>query len=387
MIELIKKSVDEELSYIKDLRRYFHQHPEIAKNEYNTANKIEEELKKIGLNPIRVGETGVYAEIIGNSTSKILALRADIDALPINEETNLEFKSINSGVMHACGHDVHTASLLGAARILYKNKDKLNGSVKLIFQQAEEIGYGAKVFIENGYMDNVDNVYGVHIDSKLKVGTLACVNGANNASVDYFKIHIKGKASHIATPEEGIDALYIASLFVAAMKKFSKTKENGYLVGIGKMEAGTAYNIIAEDAYIEGTLRCFNQEIRDYFKESITLMINQTVAEFNASGDITWKDFTSPLINEQFSTFDAQRVAVDLFGHDNVITEKDASLSGDDFAELLLKAPGTYSYIGTQNEDENTQLPHHNSKLIIDEGALKVATSMYVGYTLKFLEK
>ena len=385
MIDLVKNEVDELLDHIIDLRRYFHQHPEVSKNEYNTASKIEEELKNIGLTPIRVGETGVYAEIVGKNTGRILALRADIDALPISEETDLEFKSVNPGVMHACGHDIHTASLLGAARILYKNKDKINGSIKLIFQQAEEIGFGAKVFIEQGYMNNVDNVFGVHIASNLKVGTVACVNGANNASVDYFKIHIKGKSSHIATPEEGVDALYIASLFVASMKKFSKTKDKGYLVGIGKMEAGTAYNIIASDAYIEGTLRCFSKEIREYFKESITLMIDQTVKEFNATGDIVWKDFTSPLINEQFSTFDAQRVAVDLFGHDNVITEREPSLSGDDFAELLLQAPGTYTYIGTHNDNENTKLPHHNEKLIVDEDSLRTATSMYVGYTLKYL--
>jgi len=214
MIDLVKNEVDELLDHIIDLRRYFHQHPEISKNEYNTASKIEEELKNIGLTPIRVGETGVYAEIVGKNTGKILALRADIDALPISEETDLEFKSVNPGVMHACGHDIHTASLLGAARILYKNKDKINGSIKLIFQQAEEIGFGAKVFIEQGYMNNVDNVFGVHIASNLKVGTVACVNGANNASVDYFKIHIKGKSSHIATPEEGVDALYIANIIV-----------------------------------------------------------------------------------------------------------------------------------------------------------------------------
>lgn len=384
MIKVVKNEVDKLLNHIIDLRRYFHQHPETSKNEYNTASKIEEELKNIGLTPIRVGETGVYAEILGKNTGKILALRADIDALPIKEETNLEFKSVNDGVMHACGHDIHTASLLGAARILYNNKDKINGSIKLIFQQAEEIGYGAKVFIENGYLNNVDCVYGLHIASNLKCGTIACVKGANNASVDWFKIKIKGKSSHISTPEGGIDALHAISKIVVAIKALAN--DDKLLIGIGKLDAGLTYNIIAEDAYLEGTIRAFDQKVREITKKEIQDIAESIAEEFNAKVEVLFKDYTSPLINSDEPTQLAQDIAESLFGKENVIASRKPSLSGDDFAELIIQSQGCYSYVGTYNDDvKETKLPHHNSKLIIDEHVLSVSTMMYAAFALKYL--
>ena len=366
MLEVIKKEVIDLNDDIINLRRYFHMYPEVAKNEYMTAAKIEEELKSYGLNPIRVGQTGVYAEIDGSSCGKVLALRADIDALPIKEETSLAFKSKNDGVMHACGHDVHTASLLSAAKILVRHKDELKGKIKLIFQQAEEIGYGAKVFIENGYLNNVDCVYGLHIASNLKCGKIACVKGANNASVDWFKIKIKGKSSHISTPEGGIDALHAISKIVVAIKALAN--DDKLLIGIGKLDAGLTYNIIAEDAYLEGTIA---ESIAD---------------EFNAKVEVLFKDYTSPLINSDEPTQLAQDIAESLFEKENVIASRKPSLSGDDFAELINQSQGCYSYVGTYNDDvEETKLPHHNSKLIIDENVLSVSTMMYAAFALKYL--
>ena len=382
---MVKQEVLELFPHIVELRRYFHKYPEIAKCEYNTAKKIEEELISIGLNPIRVGETGVYAEIVCKNPGKTIVLRADIDALPINEETNLEYKSQIPNVMHACGHDIHTASLLGAARILYNHKDELNGVIRLTFQQAEEIGYGAKVFINNGYLDGADRCYGLHIASNLKCGTIACVSGANNASVDWLKISVKGKASHISTPEGGIDALLVLSKIVCAVKSLANNDK--LLIGIGKMEAGTAYNIVAEDAYLEGTIRAFDPIVRKDIKEKIIEISNEISSSYNALVNVEYKDYTSPLINEEESTKEAIDAANSLFGSSNVITERKPSLSGDDFAEYILCVPGTYSYIGTHNDDVNTQLPHHNSKLVIDEDSLIVGTSMYVQYTINYLSK
>jgi amidohydrolase len=383
---MIKEEVLKLFPHIVELRRYFHKYPEIAKNEYNTAKKIEEELISIGLNPIRVGETGVYAEIICKNPGKTIVLRADIDALPINEETNLEFKSQIQNVMHACGHDIHTASLLGAARILYNHKDELNGVIRLTFQQAEEIGYGAKIFINEGYLEGADRCYGLHIASNLKCGTIACVTGANNASVDWLKITVKGKASHISTPEGGIDALLVLSKIVCEVKSLANNDK--LLIGIGKMEAGTAYNIVAEDAYLEGTIRAFDPNIRKEVKEQIVTIANNIASSYNALVNVEYKDYTSPLINEEVSNNEAIEVATNLFGSENVITERKPLLSGDDFAEYILCVPGTYSYIGTHNdEDEDTKLPHHNSKLVIDEESLIVGTSMYVGYTMNYLSK
>lgn len=383
---MVKDEVLKLFPHILELRRYFHKFPEIAKNEFNTACKIEEELKSIGLNPIRVGETGVYAEIVCKNPGKTIVLRADIDALPINEETDLEFKSAISNVMHACGHDIHTASLLGAARILNNHKDELNGIIRFTFQQAEEIGYGAKVFIENGYLKNADRCFGLHIASNLKCGTIACVKQANNASVDWFKIIVKGKASHISTPEGGIDALLALSQIVCKIKALAN--DDRLLIGIGKMVAGTAYNIVAEDAYLEGTIRAFDPVIREETKKNIELIANEIANLFNAKVEVLFKDYTSPLINDDEATEEAVSTAVKLFGSENVITQRKPSLSGDDFAEYILCVPGTYAYIGTHNdENEYTRLPHHNSKLVIDEESLIVGTSMYAQYTIDYLLK
>lgn len=384
-MENIKNEVEKILPEVIELRRYFHQHPEISKNEYNTANKISEELIKIGINPIRVGETGVYGEIKGKNNGKTILLRADIDALPINENTDLSFKSLNPNVMHACGHDVHTASLLGAAKILFNNKDKFNGTVKLMFQQAEEIGYGAKVFINGGYLENVDGAFGLHIASDLKVGTVACVKGANNASVDYLKISIKGKSAHICSPEKGVDATSVLVEIVNEIKKIKNNNE--LLIGIGKITSGTQYNIISNEGIIEGTIRAFNNELRKEVKENIISIANEIANKYGASAIVEYKDFTCALINDSELTDKALNIATQLFGNNNVITNRKPSFSGDDFAEIQSVTQGTYCYVGTHNDyDPNTCLPHHNDKLIIDENVLKVALLMHCYFTLDFLK-
>lgn len=383
MNDIIKK-VDNIIPDVIELRRYFHQHPEVSKCEFNTANKISEELNKIGIKPIRVGDTGVYGEIKGKQPGKTIILRADIDALPINENTDLSFKSINSNVMHACGHDVHTSSLLGAAKILYSLKDEFYGTIKLMFQQAEEIGYGAKVFINEGYLKNVDGAFGVHIASDIHVNKIACVKGANNASVDYLKISIKGKSAHICSPEKGIDALNVLVEIVSEIKKIKNNDK--LLIGIGKINSGMQYNIIADEGVIEGTIRCFDNELRNETKSLIKQIAADVANKYNAIVDVEYKDFTCALINDDEMTNKAINVAKKLFGNNNVIISRKPSFSGDDFAELQMLVKGTYTYIGTHNdENPNTKLPHHNDKLIIDEDSIRMATLMYVSFAVDFL--
>lgn len=382
MNDTIKK-VDELFPEIRELRRYFHQHPEVSKCEFNTANKISAELKKIGIDPIRVGETGVYGEIVGKQPGKTIILRADIDALPINENTDLSFKSINHNTMHACGHDVHTSSLLGAAKVLYSLKDKFNGTIRLMFQQAEEIGYGAKVFIKEGYLKCVDGAFGVHISSDIHVNKIACVKGANNASVDYLKITIKGKSAHICKPEEAIDATSVLVNIVHEIKRIPNNEK--LLIGIGKISSGTQYNIISDEGIIEGTIRCFDNQLREKVKQQITNIANKIAGKYNAQVETIYKDYTCALINDDEMTSRAINVANKLFGKDNVIISKKPSFSGDDFAELQLLVPGTYAYVGTHNDDPNTKLPHHNDKLIIDEDSIRVATLMYINFAIDFL--
>lgn len=395
MEELVKLVLNEtEKNYTKavELRRYFHSHPELPKEEFNTAKRIEEELDKLNIEHKRVGETGVYAEIIGTKDDKInktIVLRADIDALPIEETNNCEYKSLNEGVMHACGHDAHTASLLVSAKILSENKNLFSGKIKLCFQQAEEIGYGARLFIDDGYLEGASRSFGIHVGSNIPVGSIVIMEGANNASVDWFRISIEGKASHVSTPELGCDAAYIISQIVVAVQSLvtrTTSPMENVLIGIGKINAGTGYNIVAENATAEGTIRVFSPEIRKSIKERLDNLVYSISQIYGAKAHIEWKDFTSPLINDSIATKEAQIVARKLFEKDKIITSRKPSLSGDDMAEFINKVPGVYAFVGTRNEAiENTTVAHHNSNFDIDENGLKTSIKITTLYALEYL--
>ena len=395
MEELVKLVLNEtEKNYTKavELRRYFHSHPELPKEEFNTAKRIEEELDKLNIEHKRVGETGVYAEIIGtkdDKANKTIVLRADIDALPIEETNNCEYKSLNEGVMHACGHDAHTASLLVSAKILSENKNLFSGKIKLCFQQAEEIGYGARLFIDGGYLEGASRSFGIHVGSNIPVGSIVIMEGANNASVDWFRISIEGKASHVSTPELGCDAAYIISQIVVAVQSLvtrTTSPMENVLIGIGKINAGTGYNIVAENATAEGTIRVFSPEIRNSIKERLENLVYSISQIYGAKAHIEWKDFTSPLINDSIATKEAQIVARKLFEKDKIITSRKPSLSGDDMAEFINKVPGVYAFVGTRNEAiENTTVAHHNSNFDIDENGLKTSIKITTLYALEYL--
>ena len=390
--KLILDETNDNFNNVVELRRYFHSHPELSKYEFNTAKKIEEELDKLNLEHKRVGETGVYSEIHGakcDGVNKTIILRADIDALPITEGHICEYTSKNKGVMHACGHDAHAASLLTAASILAKHKDLFSGTIRLCFQQAEEIGYGANLFVDGGYLDGADRSFGIHVGSNIPVGKIVVMPGANNAAVDWFKINIKGKSAHVSTPELGIDAAYIISqIVVGAQSLITRTTSpmDNVLIGIGKINAGTGYNIVAEESSCEGTIRVFSPKTRKSIKEKLESLVRNTCQIYGATYSIEWADFTSPLINDEKSTSEAQHVACELFGSDNVITSRLPSLGGDDMAEFILKVPGVYAFVGTRNENVfETTVAHHNPFFDIDENGLKTSVAMYVGYAIEFL--
>ena len=376
--------------YIVALRKYFHAHPELPKQEFHTAEKIEEELHKIGLETKRVGETGVYAEIHGEKEGdKTIVLRADIDALPITEEHICEYTSTNPGVMHACGHDAHAAGLIGAARLLVKNKNQFGGTVRLTFQQAEEIGYGARVFVNEGYLDGANRTFGIHMASNISAGSVVLMPGPNNASVDWFRINVHGLAAHVSTPEKGIDAAYIASQIVISLQAIVTRRTSpmdNALIGIGKITAGTAYNIVAQEAQIEGTIRVFTPEIRKFIKEQIEKVSTLVAETYGGTVDFEWNDNTSPLINDLKATEEVQSVAKRVFGEDKVITQREPSLGGDDFAEYILKVPGCYGFVGSgNNEVPETTVAHHNSHFDIDEKALLVSSTLYAEYAVDYL--
>ncbi len=374
---------------VVELRRYFHKYPEVSKNEYNTAKKIEEELEKLGLPHKRVGKTGVCTEFKGELDSdKTIVLRADIDALPVKEEHICEYTSTIDGVMHACGHDAHTASLLGAVKILANNRDKFGGTVKAHFQQAEEVGYGARVFIDEGLVKG-DRSFGIHVTPHFNAGKIVISPGPNNASVDWFKITVTGKSAHVSTPHLGIDAAYIASQILISIQAIITRQTDpmeSLLVGVGKINAGTAYNIIAENAELEGTVRALTPHTRAKTKERIEALAKSIAENYGGSASIEWCDYTSPLINDEASCREAWVVARELFGEDNLIKQATPTLGGDDFAEYILQVPGAYAKVGSGNPDVyETTVAMHNCKFDIDEKCLITGCAIYAAYAAAFL--
>lgn len=386
----IKDYVIKEKDYITSLRRYFHKHPEESLKEYNTAKKIEEELDKLNIPHKRVGTTGVLGIIKGkNESNRILAIRADIDALKVPDSKDVEYKSQSNGYNHACGHDGHTASLLGTAKILKEKEKELNGEVRLIFQQAEEVGQGAKVFIKEGYLDGVEEILGAHVASHLEVGKVSVTSGPISASCDYFKITVKGKGGHVSAPHLSTDALYIASQIVVNLQSIVSRQTDPVdtvVVGVGLIRGGTTYNTVAEEIVLEGTTRSFTFESREKTNKSVEKIAKSIGEIYGAEVIVEFRDYASPLINDEKVSEEVAVIASDIVGKENVITNSPKRLGADDFAEFLIEVPGSYIHVGTKNlKNANTSVAHHNDLFDIDEKGLLVITNIEVEYILNKL--
>lgn len=387
----IKDYVLKEKEYIVSLRREFHKYPEVSLKEYKTAQKIEEELDKLNIPHKRIGETGVLGVIKGNgSLNKVIALRADIDALKVPDDKNVEYKSQNDGYHHACGHDAHTASLLGAAKILKEKEEELNGEVRLFFQQAEEIGAGAKIFIKEGALEGVDEILGAHVSSHIEVGKASVTSGPISASCDYFKIIVKGRGGHVSTPHLSIDALYIASQIVVNLQSIVSRQTDPVdtvVVGIGLINGGTIYNAVAEEVTLEGTTRAFSFETRERTNKNVEKIAKLIGESYGAEVIVEFKDYASPLINDEKVTNEVANIASKIIGEENVITNSPKRLGADDFAEFLIDVPGTYIHVGTKNTcNLNTCAEHHNHLFDIDEEGLLITTNIEVDYVLDKLK-
>lgn len=296
----------EECQQLRDeliaLRREFHRAPELGLHEYHTAARIERELDRCGIPHERVGETAVVGHLTGNGNgSGLVVLRADIDALPIQETNDVPYRSQTPGMMHACGHDAHTTCLLGAAKVLSAHRADFGGEVRFLFQPAEEIGQGARPLIAAGMLDGAQRVFGLHTASDLPAGTVGVKPGANNAGVDHFIIRIHGKSAHVSTPQLGVDALYIASELVVALQSIvtrMTSPVEPVLIGVGKLNAGTAYNAVAETAVLEGTTRMFSPESRAHLCETINAAAAHISALYGGTAEVEWDDFATPLTND-----------------------------------------------------------------------------------------
>ena len=395
--EKLLSEIREDHPYVVALRRHFHQYPETALEEFRTTEKIEEELDKIGVPHKRfvspLIQTGVYAEIEGRKgNGKTILLRTDIDALPIREERESDFKSKIDGKMHACGHDGHTASLIGAARILQKNRDLFPGKVLLIFQPAEETGNGGKAIADiGGYADGADRTFGMHVAPELPVGTICVMPGPNNASVDLFEVTVTGKGAHVSTPHKGIDTVYIASEMIVAMQSLVTRMSDPMeplLIGVGSVHGGNAYNIVADKTVFSGTIRAFNEDLRAKTKERLVTLWENIAGIYGAAISVRWADNAPVLINDETAAKEAQKIAEELVGKDHVITSRTPNMQGDDFAEYNRRVPGVYAYVGTGNrEHPETCLSLHSARFDIDEGALEYTVGMHVLYAVSYLNQ
>lgn len=371
--------------YAVAARRYLHQHPETAFRECETASFIEAELKAAGIPFRRVGETGVVGVIKGRDKGKVILLRADIDALPITEENDVPYRSLNAGCMHACGHDVHTAILLAAAKYLSSIRNEFSGEVRLVFQPAEEIGQGAKTFLDDEVVKGVDRCFGLHTAPDLPSGTVGIRKGMNNASVDHFTIKVQGKAAHVSEPQKGIDAAYIISQTVVALQPLVSRLSSPLeplVIGVGRISAGTTYNIVADKAEAEGTVRALTHETRKLTRNRITGIAEETAVFYGGSATVEWEDFASPLLNNEAVCDELISVAGEI-PDVRVITDRPLSLTGDDMAEFLLNIPGAYMYLGTSDkEKKNTSNPYHTPCFDIDEDVMSTGTAFHVLYSL-----
>ena len=384
------KDVEALKNYLIETRRELHQNPELSLKEFRTATRIEEELSKFGIDHRRIGETGVLGILKGEKASdKVLLLRADIDALPINEVGNTEYISKNPGVMHACGHDAHTACLLAAANILSEKKSELAGEVRFVFQPAEEIGKGTQPFIEEGVLEGVDRVFGLHCAPDLPIGSVGLTPNLNNAAVDHFTVNVKGVSSHVSLPHKGVDALYIASEIVVAVQALRTrlySPLEPVIIGIGKFNAGTTYNALAANAVLEGTTRTVSKESRAMIKTQINRCVKNIAEIYGASATVEWEGFTGPVINDPEVCEEVAALVDETFGKGHVVKNREISLGGDNFADFIEEKKGAYAYLGTSSDKKPcTKLPLHSDSFDLDEEAMLKGTWLHVAYALWFL--
>lgn len=389
----VKPYVLAEQAYLTDLRRHFHAHPEVSLKEYETCKKIEAELDSMGIPHKRIGETGVYGWIDGKKAGDgvTVALRADIDALAMEDLKEVPYHSQNAGVCHACGHDAHTATLLTAAKILKAKENEFSGQVRLFFQQAEEIGQGARQFVQAGLLEGVTRVFGAHVTSHLDSGKISLTAGPQNASCDYFKIQIHGKGAHVSTPQLGVDALYIASQIVVQLQTIVSRNTDPLetvVVGVGKLQAGTQYNIVAEHAVLEGTTRSFLPEVRKFTNDRVVRIAKETAALYGAEAEVEFLDFAAPLVNDAKAVKEVTAVTAEFLPKEDIISDFQKALGADDFADYLAVTRGMYAFVGTRNsKDPHTAVAHHHGLFDVDEEALLISCNVYVDYALWVLNE
>ena len=388
--ETIKKAIQDNSNEMIDIRRKLHSEPELSWEEFKTSEFVYDYLTELGIDCRKTEPTGVIGTLTGGGAGKTVALRADMDALSVHElNEDLPFRSAEAGKMHACGHDAHTAMLLAAAKALVAVKEQLPGSVRFIFQPAEEVATGAKAMVSQGAVEGVDDVFGIHIWSQMPTHKVACRPGPSFASADIFNVHFKGQGGHGAMPQDCIDAAIIASAFVMNVQSvISRTidPQQPAVVTVGKMTVGTRFNVIAENAELEGTVRCFDPDIRDHIEKQLKIYAEHTAAVYGGTAHVEYIRGTQAVINGEESAELVQKVAAEAFGEESVFDEK-PTMGGEDFSFYLDKVPGSFALVGSGNAGKDTKWAHHHGKFNIDEDAMATGAELYAQYAWAYLGK
>lgn len=369
-------------------RRHLHMNPEVGFHEHETAAYIEAELRKMpGLTISRPTATSVLAVLKGGQPGRTVLLRADIDALPITEENTFEFASRNAGVMHACGHDGHTAILLGTAKLLSEHPQDIPGEVRMIFQHAEEIGPGGaeELVMDTPLMDGVDVVTGLHLNSQLPAGMVAVKPGAFMAAPDTIEVTIRGRGGHGAHPEEAVDPIAVGAQVVTNLQHVVSRHvgaQDALVISITKFVSGTTHNVIPDTAELMGTVRTFDPALREKAPKLIERVIRGVCDAHGATYELKYEFGYRPLINTDWVAAQLKDIALETVGEAHVQDAK-PTMGGEDFSAYLEKAPGAYFNVGSGSDECDSRWPHHHPRFTIDETSLETGVRMLHAAALK----
>ncbi len=364
------------------LRRDFHMHPELGFEENRTSGIVRDYLNDLGIETRVMAKTGVVGEI-NNGGNKRIAIRADMDALPINEENDVPYRSIYPGKMHACGHDAHTAMLLVTAKIL--SRMEFEGNVRFIFQPAEEGLNGARKMVEEGAIDGVDSIFGLHVWANLPTGNIAISAGPVLANVDLFRVVIEGKGGHGASPHETVDPIVASSYIISSLQSIVSRNVDpmkSAVITVGKINGGTAFNIIPEEVEFEGTVRTFDEDVHNLIEKRISELIENEARAFGAKGKIEYRHLNYATVNDENLARIGRKVAARIMN----VVEQEPDMGGEDFSEYARIIPGLFAFLGIRNEEKGIIYPHHNPRFNVDENALIYGVAFEVNMAIELLK-
>jgi amidohydrolase len=389
LTSIINEKVNQLFPKLVEMRRYLHMYPELSNQEFNTTKQINEWLHEFGIQHIPLSlPTGTAAEVIGKEQGPTVAIRADIDALPIFEEADVPFRSKIDGVSHMCGHDVHSVIALGAGIILQELSDVIPGNVRILFQPAEEFEGGAESMIQQGLLENVKSIIGLHNVPELPVGTIGVKEGFLMASVDDFTITIKGKGGHAALPENTIDPIVIGSAVVSQLQTIvsrSISAKDSAVVTIGSFQAGMTNNVIPDKAILKGTVRTSNEEVRKKIYEVFKQVVINTVTALGGEVEIDYQFLLPAVYNDALVAEIVRSAAVSVAGKENTV-QAEPTMGGEDFSFYQKEIPGCYVWLGSGNEEKGIQYGWHHPKFMVDEEAIKIGVKWMVQSVLLLLE-